>query len=72
MNTFVPSCQFKTPLSLDEQRDLIGALRSANVKILRYEKSVADLTLLIQELLDEPRNKNKKLAIVENVKGEKK
>ncbi len=65
MTVINASSQFKTPLTLDEQLELIGALRSANIKILRYEKSVASLTLLIQELLDEPRNKDKKLVIVE-------
>lgn len=70
MTSIINSSQFKVPLSLDEQRELIGALRSANIKIIRYEKCVADLTLLIQELLDEPRNKDKKLVIVENKKGE--
>lgn len=66
----VNSNQFKVPLSFDEQRELIGALRSANVKIIRYEKSLSELTLLVQELMEEPRNKNKRLAIMEKTKGE--
>jgi hypothetical protein len=48
-----------------QQYEIIGALRSANIKIQRYEKSVAALTLLIQELLEEPRNKKKKMTIIE-------
>lgn len=70
MAVIVPSHQFKVPLSFDEQRELIGALRSANIKIIRYEKSLAELTLLIQELMEEPKNKGKRIAIMEKIKGE--
>jgi hypothetical protein len=48
-----------------QQYEIIGELRSANIKIQRYEKCVAQLTLMVQELLDEPRNKDKKIAVVE-------
>jgi hypothetical protein len=53
-----------------DQYELIGALRSANVKIQRYEKCVAQLTLMVQELLDEPRNKNKMMTVAEKPQKE--
>jgi len=49
--------QYKTPLTLDEQYELLGELWSARVRIQRLEAGRVELTKLIQELLKETKKK---------------
>jgi hypothetical protein len=49
--------QYKTPLTLDEQYELLGELWSARVRIKRLEAGRVELTKLIQELLKETKKK---------------
>jgi len=49
--------QYKTPLTLDEQYELLGELWSARVRIQRLEAGRVELTRLIQELLKETKKK---------------
>lgn len=49
--------QYKTPLTLDEQYELLGELWSARVRIKRLEAGRVEMTRLIQELLEETKKK---------------
>jgi len=55
-----PEIKYKTPLTLDEQFELLGELMSAQAKIKRLEEGRERFTKLIQELMREIKQKDKR------------
>lgn len=60
MQRIEPEIKYKTSLTLDEQFELFGELFSAKTKIKRLEECREELTKLIQELMKEIKQKDKR------------
>jgi hypothetical protein len=43
---------FQVPMDEDQQRECVWAYRSALIRIGKLEKSLSDLTMLLQEMID--------------------
>ena len=60
MDIFEYEIKYKTPLTLDEQIELRGELLSALAKITRLEQGIKDLNDLVQSLMKEIEQKDRR------------